>query len=65
MARAASSGSAEIVDQLNPGIRLNVTGSQGDCLVVYSKTRQKTVYVMRDDAMLVGASSARGPSERD
>jgi len=64
-ARTASSDSAEIVDQLNPGIRLNVTGSQGDWLVVYSKSRQKTVYVKRDDAMLVSVRSPGGESYQE
>jgi hypothetical protein len=63
-ARTNPNESAEIVDQLRPGLRLSVTGSQGDWLVVYSKTRDRTVYVKRDDAMLVEQRSPQA-LERD
>lgn len=62
VARTAPSDSADIVDQINSGIRLNVTGSQGDWLVVYSKTRNRTVYVKRDDAMLIAERSTPSQS---
>jgi cytoskeletal protein RodZ len=64
-ARTNPSDSADIVDQIQPRTRLNVTGSQGDWLVVYSKTRNKTVYVKRDDAMLTAERSAPGSSGGD
>lgn len=53
---------AAIVDGLKPGTRLNVTGSEGAWLVVYSKTRNRTVYVKRDDAMLISERDAAGQS---
>jgi len=56
--RAEPSDSAEIVDQISSRTRLNVAGSQGDWLVVYSKTRNRTVYVKRDDAMLISERTA-------
>jgi cytoskeletal protein RodZ len=65
VARTNPSDSADVVDQIQPGTRLNVTGSQGDWLVVYSKTRNKTVYVKRDDAMLTAERSAPGSSGGD
>ncbi|HWP57966.1 MAG TPA: BON domain-containing protein [Candidatus Acidoferrales bacterium] len=45
--------SASVVDRLRVGTRLNVVGSDGDWLIVRSRTRNATVYVRRDDAMLM------------
>jgi hypothetical protein len=58
--RATPSDSAEIVDEINRGLRLNVSGSQGDWLIVHSRKRNRTVYVKRDDAMLIAEKSAKG-----
>jgi hypothetical protein len=64
-ARMGPSDSSDIVDQLKTGTRLNVTGSHGEWLVVRSKTRNRTVYVKRDDAMLLPDRDARGASAVD
>ncbi len=50
-ARSAPSDSAAVVDRIRPGKILNVTGSEGDWLVVHSKKRNITVYVKREEAM--------------
>ncbi len=65
VARRDPNDSAEIVDQIEPRTRLTVTGSQGDWLVVYSKTRNRTVYVKRDDAMFISEKSSTVQSGRD
>jgi hypothetical protein len=44
--------SASVVDRIRTGTKLNVVGSEGDWLVVRSRTRNATVYIKRDDAML-------------
>jgi hypothetical protein len=49
---------SEVVDELGPGRKLNVIGSQGDWLVVKSTTRQITVYIKRDDAMLISGTES-------
>jgi hypothetical protein len=64
-ARMSPSDSSDVLDQLNTGTRLNVTGSDGEWLVVRSKTRNRTVYVHRDDAMLLPPGGLRGASARD
>lgn len=51
-ARSRPSDSAPIVDRIRRGTYLNVTGSEGDWLVVYSKRRNITVFVKRAEAML-------------
>jgi hypothetical protein len=61
-ARTSATDSAETLDRLNPGTRLNVTGSEGDWLVVFSRTRNRTVYVRRDDAMLIEARIGSAPA---
>ena len=45
--------SASVVDRIRTGTKLNVVGSEGDWLVVRSRTRNTTVYIKRDDAMLM------------
>jgi hypothetical protein len=60
--RRGPSESAELLDELEPRIRLNVRGSQGDWLVVWSKTRQMTGYVHRNDAKLVSNLDIRDAS---
>jgi hypothetical protein len=45
--------SAAVVDRLKMGTRLNVIGSEGDWLIVHSRTKNITVYVRREDARLV------------
>jgi hypothetical protein len=64
-ARMSPSDSSDVLDQLKTGTRLNVTGSDGEWLVVRSKTRNRTVYVHRDDAMLLPPGGLRGASGRD
>lgn len=64
-ARMSPSDSSDVLDQLKTGTRLNVTGSDGDWLVVQSKTRNRTVYVHREDAMLLPPGGLRGASGRD
>jgi hypothetical protein len=61
-ARITPSDSGDVVDQLTSGTRLNVAGSQGDWLIVYSRTRNRRVYVKRDDAMFVAERAAASPS---
>lgn len=65
MARQGPSDSAEIVDQIKPRTRLTVMGSEGDWLVVRSVTRNRTVYVRRDDAMFVSEKISTAPSSRE
>jgi hypothetical protein len=62
-ARREPNESSEVVDELGPGRKLNVIGSQGDWLVVKSTTRQMTVYIKRDDAMLI--SVVESPQEAE
>jgi hypothetical protein len=50
-ARSAPSESAAVVDRIQPGKILNVTGSVGDWLEVPSKGRDITVYVNKGEAM--------------
>ena len=45
--------SASVVDRIRTGTKLNVVGSEGDWLVVHSRTRNITVYIRRGDAMLM------------
>jgi len=56
---------ADVVDELRGGTKLNVTGSQGEWLVVRSRTRQMTVYVKRDDAMFVSVRNPGGDSYQE
>jgi hypothetical protein len=64
-ARREPNDGADVIDELRPGTRLNVTGSQGEWLVVRSRTRQMTVYVKRDDAMFVSVKSPGGESYQE
>jgi hypothetical protein len=64
-ARMSPSDSSDVMDQLKTGTRLSVTGSEGDWLVVRSKSRNRTVYVHRDDAMLLPPGGLRGASASD
>ena len=50
-ARSAPSNSSRVVDRIQPGEILSVTGSKGEWLVVHSKRKDITVYVKRDEAM--------------
>ncbi len=50
-ARSAPSDAATVVDQIQPGTILHVSGSEGEWLVVQAKRRNITVYVKRDEAM--------------
>jgi hypothetical protein len=52
-ARREPNDQGEVVDELGRSRRLNVIGSIGEWLVVRSKTRQLTVYVNRNDAVLL------------
>ncbi|MGH7848459.1 MAG: BON domain-containing protein [Candidatus Binatia bacterium] len=45
--------SASVVDRIRTGTKLNVVGSEGDWLVVRSRSRNATVYIRRGDAMLM------------
>ncbi len=65
MARRNPSDSAEIVDQIQPRTRLTVTGSEGDWLVVHSKTKNRTVYVKRDDAMFISEKISTAPTGKE
>ncbi len=65
MARRDPSDSAEIIDQIKPRTRLTVVGSEGDWLVVHSITRNRTVYVNRDDAMFVSEKVSTAPSGKE
>ena len=51
-ARTQPDDTGPIVDRIRRGTILNVTGSEGEWLVVYSKKKNITVYVRRDEAML-------------
>lgn len=51
-ARTRADHKSPVVDRIRRGTILNVTGSDGDWLVVYSKRKNITVYVRRDEAML-------------
>src|SRR5262249_38010535 len=51
--------SAPVVDPIPPRTRLTVIGSDGAWLVVRSRTRNRTVYVKRDDATLLSAGQAQ------
>lgn len=51
-ARASANDRGQVIDRIRRGTILNVTGSEGDWLVVYSKRKNITVYVNRDEAML-------------
>lgn len=62
IARREPNDRADVIDELRPRTRLNVSGSQGEWLVVRSSTRQMTVYVGRDDAMFVSVRSPSGDS---
>lgn len=64
-ARREPNERADVIDELRRGTKLNVTGSQGDWLVVRSRTRQMTVYVKRDDAMFVSVRSPGGESYQE
>ncbi|MBI4527703.1 MAG: zinc ribbon domain-containing protein [Deltaproteobacteria bacterium] len=64
-ARRDPNDSADVVDQIRPRTRLNVTGSRGDWLMVHSKSRNRTVYVRRDDAMLITEKSAGARTGKD
>ncbi len=64
-ARRDPNDSADIVDEIRPRTRLNVTGSRGDWLIVHSQTRNRTVYVRRDDAMLITEKSAGARGVKD
>lgn len=61
-ARSAPSEAAGVVEQIPPGVRLNVKGSRRDWLIVYSDKRRLTVYVNRDDAMYLGSQQAQSTS---
>jgi hypothetical protein len=52
-ALSAPSAGAAIVDRLRPGTRVNVVGSEGEYLVVRSRTKNARVYVRREDAMFL------------
>jgi hypothetical protein len=45
--------SAPVVDKIQSRTKLKVVGSEGDWLIVQSRTRNTTVYVRRDDAMMI------------
>jgi len=51
-ARTRPDDRSPIGAEIQRGTILNVTGSQGDWLIVYSKKKNITVYVKRDEAML-------------
>ena len=51
-ARASANDRGQVIDRIRRGTILNVTGSEGDWLIVYSKRKNITVYVNRDEAML-------------
>jgi hypothetical protein len=53
LVRRSPSDQAEIVDRLTAGTRLRVIGAEGEWFVVYSRTRDATVYVRRTDAMKI------------
>lgn len=57
-ARREASDSSDIIDELKPGIRFEVIGSEGNWLTVRSKKRQAIVYIKRDDAMFVSAKKS-------
>jgi hypothetical protein len=66
-ARSQPSDSAPIVDRIGRGTYLDVTGSEGDWLVVYSKRRNITVFVKRDEAMFTKdkSSAVTGVAQSD
>jgi hypothetical protein len=45
--------SAPVVDKIQSRTKLKVVGSEGNWLIVQSRTRNATVYVRRDDAMMI------------
>ena len=55
--------SAPVVDPIPPRTRLNVIGSDGAWLIVRSRTRNRTVYVKRDDTAPLSERQARANSE--
>ena len=55
--------SAPVVDPIPPKTRLNVIGSDGVWLVVHSRTRNRTVYVKRDDAAFISDRAAQPRTE--
>jgi hypothetical protein len=58
LALKQADASAPVVDRIGNGTRLNVTGSDGDWLIVHSRARNATVYVNRADAIPVSAKAA-------
>jgi len=52
-----------VVDPIPPRTKLNVIGSDGAWLIVRSRTRNRTVYVKRDDAALLSEGQAQSKSE--
>ncbi len=63
-ARSAPSDSAAVVDRIRGGKILNVTGSEGDWLVVHSQRRNITVYVKRKEAMYSANQNPWGASSK-
>jgi len=61
--RKTPSAAGELLDRVNPGVRLDVRGSEGDWLIVHSKKRDATVYIRRDDAMMVSGEPSRSQEE--